>query len=96
MKPAKRIVHPLALAAVVFVAVVLALTFALGRQPPGPAKESTATVEPVAEPTVEQSAAAKPDAQTQAEKDAQAQADAERRRRVTNQIINTAIGVPVF
>jgi len=96
MKPAKRVVNPLALAAVVFIAVVLALTFTLGRQPPGPTAESTASDTVTVEPVAQQPAPAKPDAQTQAEKDAQAQADAERRRRVTNQIINTAIGVSVF
>lgn len=92
MKLAKRTVHPLALAAVVFVAVVLALTFTLGRQPPGSAAESTVAT---AESVVTETADAKP--KTQTPPDAKSQADAEeRRRRITNQIINTAIGVSVF
>jgi len=94
MKPAKT-VSPFVLVAVVFVAVVLALTFALGRQPPGPTVESTVSAAATVEQVAQQPAPAKTEAQTQA--DAKAQADAkERRRRVTNQIINTAIGVSVL
>lgn len=83
MKPAKRTVHPLALAAAVFVAVVLALTFTLGRQPPGPTVESAASgAEPVA---AAQTAKAKP--QTP---DAQAKSD------LTRRVINHAINATVF
>lgn len=92
MKPAKRTVRPLALAAVVFVAVVLALAFTLGRQPPG-ATVGDATDNAAAPVAVDEAAEAK----TAAQADAKAQADAEkRRRRITNQIINTAIGVSVL
>ncbi|MDD9811883.1 MAG: hypothetical protein OXU71_09250 [Gammaproteobacteria bacterium] len=89
MKSANINLHPLALAAVVFVAVVLALKLLLGRQP-------GAAVGDAAERVADQTAAAK--TQTQKPTPAEAKAKADATRRVMNQVINSAVfqGVPVL
>lgn len=89
MKFANINLHPLALAAVVFVAVVLALTLLLGRQP-------GAAVGDAAERVADQTAAAK--TQTQKPTPAEAKAKTDATRRVMNQVINSAVfqGVPVL
>jgi len=91
MKFANINLHPLALAAVVFVAVVLALTLLLGRQP-------GAAVGDAAERVADQTAAAKTQKETETPTPAEAKAKTDATRRVMNQVINSAVfqGVPVL
>ena len=90
MKPAKTNLHSLALAAVVFGAVVRALTLLLGRQPPGATAGDAVTAVPVDAQVDDKTATAK------SQSDAKAKTDAT--RRVMNQVINSAVfqGAPVL